>query len=78
VTLTPSDDASLRLIPEQVLRPRNRILRNTLPYLRDGVERVVLNTTTGVARRTLGPSTDRKRFAFDGSTYRIVLSTTGA
>jgi len=78
VTLTPSDDASLRLIPEQVLRPRNRILRNTLPYLRDGVERVVLNTTTGVARRTLGPSTDRKRFAFDGSTYRIVLSTTEA
>lgn len=77
VTLTRTDDAALVKIPEQVLRPRHRVLRNTLPFLRDGVERVVLNTAETVAHRTLAPGTDRKRFAFDGQAYRIELATDG-
>jgi hypothetical protein len=48
------DNPPKRILPEQVLRARNRGLRNTLAFFEDGVDRVVLRTDRNTVSRAAG------------------------
>ncbi len=74
-TLTRADSADRRLIAEQVTRPWNRAVRNTVPFLCDDVEEVVLETTTALVDRAVAVGSDTHRFSFRGRAYRFVGET---
>lgn len=57
------------LIPEQVMRPRNRGLRNSLAFFEPGVEKVVLRTDERVVEGVVGYESERVRFRFEGREY---------
>ncbi len=63
-----SGDAK-RIIPEQVMRPRNRGLRNSLAFFESGVEKVVLRTDERVVEGVVGYESDSVRFVFEGEVY---------
>jgi len=63
-----TDEADTRLLPEQVMRPRNRGLRNTLPFFEDGIQKVRLETTDGVVDAVRGDTGERV-FRFDGDAF---------
>ncbi|MFB6359771.1 MAG: hypothetical protein ABEH59_00450 [Halobacteriales archaeon] len=72
LTLTRSDAAERRLIPEQVMQSRNVALRNTLPFLDADVDRVRLMTdrnTVSRGARTDGYEDGTFRFRLRGETY---------
>ncbi|MEE6210556.1 hypothetical protein U3A55_10355 [Salarchaeum sp. III] len=64
-----TDDADTRLLPEQVMRPRNRGLRNTLPFFEDGVQKVRLRTTDGVVDDALHGGEPERVFRYDGNAF---------
>jgi hypothetical protein len=64
--------ADARLVPEQVMQPRNAALRNTLPFLEESVERVKLVTdrnTVSRGARTSGYDDGAFRFELRGQAY---------
>jgi len=64
--------AQTRLIPEQVMQPRNVALRNTLPFLGVDVDRVKLITdrnTVSRGARTSGYEDGTFRFQLQGQAY---------
>lgn len=73
LVLRDADDAERTLIPEQVMRRRNRGLRNTLAVAGPDVEQVVLRTDDQVADRALGHDEQSARltFQFDGEAYQL-------
>jgi hypothetical protein len=73
-TLTRVDaDAARTLIPEQVGQPWNRALRNTLPFLGDGVDRVVLRTSVAVLATAVEFGLDDYRFNYRGQGHRLAV-----
>lgn len=78
LVLTRAESAAGRLIPEQVMRDRNRALRNTLAFVDDDVERVVLRTNERVADRALGYGDDVHSFMFQGEAYELRVETDSA
>ncbi len=71
-TVTPIDEAERRLIAEQVMRPWNRAVRNTVPFFGDDVEEVVLETTNRVIDQAVAFGSDTHRFTFRGRAYQFV------
>lgn len=75
VVVSRATDADRRLVAEQVLQPYYRGLRNTLPFLEDGVETVRLRTDSGTASSVPSPpdETDRSaaRIEVDGKQYSV-------
>ncbi|WP_435344816.1 hypothetical protein [Haloarchaeobius sp. HRN-SO-5] len=77
LTLTRTDaDPERTLVREQVMRRRFRGLRNTLPFLDDDVEAVVLRTDEGVGDQVVGYDSDRLTFGLDGQAYRVDVDRT--
>lgn len=64
-----SSTASERVIPEQVMRRRNRGLRNTLPFFESGVSSVRLLTTEQTVDDAIGFDGDTWQFTFEGQAY---------
>ncbi|WP_435125572.1 hypothetical protein [Halobaculum sp. D14] len=84
LTLTRADagdTAETRLITEQVMQPHNAALRNTLPYVEDGVTAVSLVTdrnTVSRGARTGGYEPGRFRFRYEGAVYEAAATFDGA
>lgn len=76
-TLTRTDEAGRTLIPEQVGQPWNRALRNTLPYVDEEVDRVVLETSLDVLARAVEFGVDDYRFAYRGDAYQLTVDRQG-
>ncbi|QDX40846.1 hypothetical protein [Salarchaeum sp. JOR-1] len=64
-----AETADTRLIPEQVMRRRNRGLRNTLPFFESGVVRVELHTDDGTVDGIVGYDAGARTFRFDGEAF---------
>ncbi|GAA0655018.1 hypothetical protein [Salarchaeum japonicum] len=64
-----TDDADARLLPEQVMQPRNRGLRNTLPFFEEGIQKVRLRTTDGVVDDALRGSEADRAFRFGDEAF---------
>lgn len=64
--------AATEFIPEQVMRPHNRALRNTLAFFGEGVGRVVLRTDERTAERVLGDG-EPMHFGYQGSVYDATI-----
>ncbi|WP_276273030.1 hypothetical protein [Haloarcula litorea] len=80
VTLRRADAADERVIAEQVMRTggflsSGRGLRNCLPFLTEGVARVVLRADGHVADAVLGHDADGRRFRFRGRAYAVERGT---
>lgn len=74
LTLTRAGDADGRLITEQVMQRRNAAIRNTLAFMTDDTEAVVLVTdrnTVSSAARTRGYDDGDFRFHYEGMAYRV-------
>ncbi|MFB6176374.1 MAG: hypothetical protein ABEI99_04390, partial [Halobaculum sp.] len=69
--LMRADSADERLIPEQVMRRYNRVLRNTLAFVDSGIERVRLRTNEETAARVVGYDGTQYRFRLDGQAYAV-------
>lgn len=66
--------AEERLLPEQVMRRRNRGLRNTLAYVEPGVDRVVLRSdrnTVSAASGASGYDPAVRRIQFEGDAFEL-------
>ncbi len=70
-TLTRAEDADRELVPEQVMRPWNRPVRNSVPFLFDDVDRVVVQTAVRYVEGTLASGVGTHRFTFEGTDYRL-------
>lgn len=70
-------DVERRLIPEQVGQPWNRALRNTLPYVDEEVDRVVLETSLAVLARAVEFGVDDYQFAYRGDAYQLTVDRQG-
>jgi len=66
-----ADSADERLIAEQVMRRRNRGLRNTLSFFESGVTRVRLSTLEQVVDEAVGFDEPPRQFQFDGQAYVV-------
>lgn len=69
-----------RLLLEQVMRRRNRGLRNTLTFFEQRVERVVLRTdrnTVSAAAEASGYEPASRQFLFDGDTFEATATFDG-
>lgn len=64
--------AATEFIPEQVMRPHNRGLRNTLAFFEEGVRKVVLRTDENTAKGAF-VSGEPRHFAFQGNVYDATL-----
>ncbi|EMA19384.1 hypothetical protein [Haloarcula amylolytica] len=75
-TLTRTDNASERVIAEQVMAHGQFAmsdggLRNAIPFLIDDVSRVVVETDEHAVDGVLGYDTSRRRFQFRGQAYEV-------
>jgi len=70
LTLERAQTAGRMLIPEQVMRRRNRGYRNLLAFTDEAVERVVLRTDTRTADQTVGFDNETTRFRYADQAYR--------
>lgn len=68
LSVSRADSTAQVVLAEQVMRRRNRGLRNTLAFFGDGVEEVLLRTDEHVVDRTLGDD-ETRRFRFRGQAY---------
>jgi len=71
LTLERAQTAGRMLIPEQVMRRRNRGYRNLLAFTDEAVERVVLRTDTRTADQTVGFDNETTRFRYADQAYRV-------
>ncbi|EMA22362.1 hypothetical protein [Haloarcula argentinensis] len=75
-SLTRTDSASERVIAEQVMASGRFAtyeggLRNALPFLTDGVSRVVVETDERAVDGVLGYDSNSRRFRFRGQAYEV-------
>jgi hypothetical protein len=75
VTVTRADTADRTLIHEQVMRPRYRGLRNTIPFFEEGIDEVVLRSNERITYGLTGYDDDSNRVRIDGQAYEITSST---
>jgi hypothetical protein len=70
---TPTDQApTLRLIPEQLMQPRYRVFRNSLPLFDgDGTTTVRLRTDRAGVEAALGRNIDETIVAYQGRRYAV-------
>ncbi|AFK18617.1 hypothetical protein E6P09_07520 [Haloferax mediterranei ATCC 33500] len=73
LTLTEADTADESIIPEQVMRPRYRGFRNTLAYVSESIDTVVLRTDEHVAESVVGYDNEMRRFVFNGQAYEVTI-----
>lgn len=71
LTATPAGGADETLVPEQVMRPRYRALRNALAAFEPGVEEVVVRTDEHAVDRVVGHDADARRVGVDGRAYEV-------
>jgi hypothetical protein len=72
--LTRADSAEKTLVAEQVMLRRYLGLRNTLPYLDDDVDEVVLRTDESVADSAVGFDSSQSRYRFRGAAYELSVA----
>ncbi len=72
VRLRPTDRApTLRLIPEQLLQPRYRVFRNSLPLFDDSVITVLLHTGRSAVEAALGRGGQETIIEYQGERYAV-------
>jgi len=80
-SLTRADSAGERVIAEQVMTTGRFVtyeggLRNALPFLTDGVRRVVVETDERAVDGVLGYDTNSRQFWFRGRAYEVTRGST--
>lgn len=72
VRLRPTDrEPTLRLIPEQLLRPRYRAFRNSIPLFDESVVTVLLRTGRSAVESALGQDADETIVEYEGERYAV-------